>query len=226
MSLPGFSAEVSLRQTGRHYVTGRRAAVLAAQVNAVGPAMRPETIRVFGCRPGALAYGEGEDMVCLDPEPPPDVSGVPFGHMPDWPVRGIGDGPDRSGLGITKPARRWREEARREPWRERLCSGKEADTWKDCMYPCLDHATFDHEAYENCWRSHGCQGDLDDPDADDLCYPCPKADFYTAPVSDEKKDMCETGCFFETLDAHDCVMSGLKKNRILRDWKPSRPVNP
>jgi hypothetical protein len=66
MTMPGFAAEASLYQTGGHYQTFRRAINSRTKMgDAFYPASKP--IRVYGCRPGLIELGEGEEMVCLDP---------------------------------------------------------------------------------------------------------------------------------------------------------------
>jgi hypothetical protein len=72
MSMPAFTADVSLGKTSGHYQTSRRT-ILAQMIGSISPALGISDegpIEVHSCRPGFLQIGEGANMVCVDPRDP------------------------------------------------------------------------------------------------------------------------------------------------------------
>jgi hypothetical protein len=68
MNTPGFNAAASLYKTSGHYLSSRNMINLSTQMaGAIHPA---EVIEVEGCRPGFIQIGEGDNMVCIDPNNP------------------------------------------------------------------------------------------------------------------------------------------------------------
>jgi hypothetical protein len=66
MNMLRFTAEASLYKMSGHYHTGRHAINLPTQmISTIYPA---EVIEVYGCNPGFVPLGEGENMVCI-PDP-------------------------------------------------------------------------------------------------------------------------------------------------------------
>lgn len=69
MSMSRFTAEASLYKINAWYQTsGRVNNPSVRMINRIYSAMMDETIEVFGCRPGFLQLGEGENMTCI-PDP-------------------------------------------------------------------------------------------------------------------------------------------------------------
>jgi len=66
MNIPGFNADATLYKTSGHYLTSRNMINLSTQM--IYPSA--EVINVEGCRPGFIQLGEGDNMVCIDPNDP------------------------------------------------------------------------------------------------------------------------------------------------------------
>ncbi|HWT00265.1 MAG TPA: hypothetical protein VN256_08455 [Pyrinomonadaceae bacterium] len=208
MSLPGFTADVSLYETGRHYVTGRHAPISARQVGAVRPTM--EVIENFGCRPGRLELGEGENMVCLDPDNPWGEGG----GGGDWPDPPAGEPPGGSGSGFE-----FTEPPRPPPVKvTHRCNTSEADFWYTCATDCLTFATLDDRAYSECLQSHGCDTETYDPRAEDICPACPKSRYRTTLLTDWNTQLCVDYCDDESMKIDNCTLRADMKKRFLKPW--------
>jgi hypothetical protein len=70
MTTPRFTAAASLYKTNGHYRTGGDAITLPRLI--IGKIYPAEVIEVYGCTPGFLPLGEGENMICI---PDPTVFG-------------------------------------------------------------------------------------------------------------------------------------------------------
>jgi hypothetical protein len=99
MNMVGFTAEAALYKTSGHYQTNRNLINLPTQI--VGLIYPAEVIEVHGCRPGHLQLGEGDDMVCIDPQDP-----FPGPGGGDGPGVGPGAGPTGGGGTQARPPRR------------------------------------------------------------------------------------------------------------------------
>jgi hypothetical protein len=94
MRVPGFNAEASLHRIRHYGAIGKAIDSTAKMSGKIHPA---ERIEVYGCNPGFLELGEGENMVCI-----PDPSwggggGAPHGgeHEPTGGGPGSGGGGGR-----------------------------------------------------------------------------------------------------------------------------------
>ena len=95
MNMPGFNADATLYKTSGHYQTSRNMINLPTQMgSSIYAAM--EVIEVEGCRPGLIQLGEGENMVCIDPNDP-------FGGGHDGGGGPSGGGPSDTGGGGSPP---------------------------------------------------------------------------------------------------------------------------
>ena len=89
-----FSAEASLYKSYRRYRTAARSAGETTWPSGTvrAAAIMNEDVFVFGCRPGLLELGEGENMTCVNPEDPwgsgGSGPGIPDPNDGDGPVRG------------------------------------------------------------------------------------------------------------------------------------------
>jgi hypothetical protein len=83
MTMPGFNAEAALSP---HYRSNRRVARAFQRIDDELTAAMDEVIEVYGCAPGFLQLGEGENMVCI-----PSWGGDGGGGTGGGP--GPGDGP-------------------------------------------------------------------------------------------------------------------------------------
>src|SRR6266516_1410431 len=111
MNMPGFTAVATLYKTSGHYQTNRNLINLPTQmVSAIYPA---EVIEVEGCRPGLLQLGEGEDMVCIDPNDP--WAGGGGGDGGGGPPGGGSSGSGPSGGGGGTPPKRPPKPPPKEP---------------------------------------------------------------------------------------------------------------
>ena len=97
MNMPGFTADATLYKTSGRYQTSRNMINLPTQM-----IYAAEVIEVHGCRPGTLQLGEGEDMVCIDPNDPWDGHDGGEGPPGGGPS---GGGPSQGGGGGTPPKR-------------------------------------------------------------------------------------------------------------------------
>ena len=99
MSLPAFTAEAALYKTSGHYRSGRN--TIKQMTGTMSPALArdEEIINVTSCGPGQLQLGEGENMVCINPNDPFGTGGN-GGPADTGP--GGGDGPGSGGNGGTK----------------------------------------------------------------------------------------------------------------------------
>src|SRR6266550_3193217 len=102
MNIPGFSADTSLYRTRGYYQTSRQS---IQTIGAINPAMMPEVIEVYGCRPGLWQIGEGANITCVDPANPwgggGGGGGTPVGPH-DGPHGGGGGGVPADSGGGTK----------------------------------------------------------------------------------------------------------------------------
>jgi len=94
MNMLRFTAEASLYKMSGHYHTGRHAINLPTQmISTIYPA---EVIEVYGCNPGFVPLGEGENMVCI---PDPTLGGDGGPGDGGGPSDGERGGPARGGTG-------------------------------------------------------------------------------------------------------------------------------
>ncbi len=164
-NIPGFVAEASLYQASRHYqTTGRSIGLCEQNIGGINTVMMADTdgpIRVYGCQPGYLQLGEGEDMVCVNPSDPYGIGG----HDGGVPTSGgIGAGSGSGSGGRTKPApahcrsaENWSEIIGAQ-WRQN-CSTNKTTCCLNKANQCQETCGSDSTCKNNCRVSQGVCAD-------------------------------------------------------------------
>ncbi len=136
--MPSFTAEATLYEFGTHYRTrGHEIDLSRRRISVIYPARMDETVEIFGCAPGFLQLGDGENTVRI-PDPSwgggqsPGAPGVPFEGDPPGPGGGSAEPPKPKltpyQRHVQAAGRAWRRQCKGDPYEVGLCCNKKEDS--------------------------------------------------------------------------------------------------
>ncbi len=160
MNRASFTAEATLYESGTHYRTRGHGIDLSRQrISVIYPARMDETVEIFGCAPGFLQLGEGENTVCI---PDPSWGGGGGPGTPGVPSDGDPSGHGASGGSPPKPpksadkrhviavGKTWRKQCKKTATTDAdisACCGKKQST---CVAQYPNRQTLCTEYMEHC----------------------------------------------------------------------------